>query len=330
MDTEYIYLLQEREFINSKQPIYKIGKTKQENHKRFGQYPKGSILLFQIICSNCDDYEKKILNLFNHKFKKQPDIGREYFEGDYKKMINYIYNIVYLYDYAGTGYNILSYVDVENENRPIPIVEPIVLLQQIKIKSTICNDHKQYYITNENDELIIDIYNNSHMEWILSGDYAGDETDSDLILIEENVIYNINDKKVIDSIKIYTDIIGEIINYEEHCENVGIETSFNKTDEITYNKNYNYLSFKGKIIFLFMATKLIDSGEYLSNMENQDGNEDMYIFSVNNDVNNDEDKSEDYNDYSHSVYKFEVLNKYFINIGKLKETDDFLKYKIIY
>ena len=45
MDTQYIYLLQEREFIKTKEPIYKIGKTKQVNNKRFGQYPKGSVLL---------------------------------------------------------------------------------------------------------------------------------------------------------------------------------------------------------------------------------------------------------------------------------------------
>ncbi len=43
MDIEYIYLIQEREFINSKQPIYKIGRTKQNNYKRFEQYPKGII-----------------------------------------------------------------------------------------------------------------------------------------------------------------------------------------------------------------------------------------------------------------------------------------------
>ena len=38
---EYIYLLHEREFVNSKQSIYKIGKSKQENLKRLYQYPKG-------------------------------------------------------------------------------------------------------------------------------------------------------------------------------------------------------------------------------------------------------------------------------------------------
>ena len=50
MIINYIYLLQEREFIKTKEHIYKVGMTKQENHERFNQYPKGSILLFQMIC----------------------------------------------------------------------------------------------------------------------------------------------------------------------------------------------------------------------------------------------------------------------------------------
>ena len=94
MGTQYIYLLQEREFINSKQPIYKIGKTKQPNHKRFNSYPKGSVLLLQTECSNCDDYEKQILFVFDHNFKKRTDIGSEYFEGNYKMMMKYINNII--------------------------------------------------------------------------------------------------------------------------------------------------------------------------------------------------------------------------------------------
>ena len=49
---EFIYLLQEREFIKTKEPIYKIGKTKQEKIKRIKSYPNGSELLFYIVCNN--------------------------------------------------------------------------------------------------------------------------------------------------------------------------------------------------------------------------------------------------------------------------------------
>lgn len=52
--TGYIYLLQEREFISLNKEIFKIGKTKQENLKRLKQYSKGSELIIQLQCENCD------------------------------------------------------------------------------------------------------------------------------------------------------------------------------------------------------------------------------------------------------------------------------------
>ena len=94
-DNEYIYLLQEREFIRMNEPIYKIGKTTQENHTRFFQYPKGSKLLLQIICDNCHINEKLIKKTFNKKYKQRKDYGIEYFEGDLKYMIMDIFKIVH-------------------------------------------------------------------------------------------------------------------------------------------------------------------------------------------------------------------------------------------
>ena len=90
----YVYLLKEREFIKTKEPIYKIGKTTQENFKRFRQYPKQSTLLFHMICDDCDEVEKKIMILFSHKYINRTDIGNEYFEGDYHSMIDDIFKIV--------------------------------------------------------------------------------------------------------------------------------------------------------------------------------------------------------------------------------------------
>ena len=75
MIINYIYLLQEREFIKTKENIYKVGMTKQENHERFNQYPKGSILLFQMICDNCKNIENKVIKLFKDKFIMRKDIG---------------------------------------------------------------------------------------------------------------------------------------------------------------------------------------------------------------------------------------------------------------
>jgi len=91
---QYIYLLQEREFVISKTPIYKIGKSKQENVSRFRQYPKGSSLLFQITCNDCDLTENILKKIFAEKYIKRPEIGSEYFEGDSKQMIKDIFNII--------------------------------------------------------------------------------------------------------------------------------------------------------------------------------------------------------------------------------------------
>lgn len=93
-EVNYIYLLQEREFIKTKENIYKAGMTKKNNFERFNQYPKGSVLLFQMICKNCNDVEKEVLKIFKEHFKQRKDIGNEYFEGDYKEMIDIIYNII--------------------------------------------------------------------------------------------------------------------------------------------------------------------------------------------------------------------------------------------
>jgi len=89
--TNYIYLLQEREFIKTNEKIYKVGMTQKENFERFNQYPKGSVLLFQIICHDCKNMEVQVIKQFKEKFIQRKDIGSEYFEGNYKSMIDIIY-----------------------------------------------------------------------------------------------------------------------------------------------------------------------------------------------------------------------------------------------
>ena len=93
-NNEFIYLIKEREFIKTKEPIYKIGKTKQENLQRIKSYPNGSILLLYIITNDCDKKEKEIIQKFKELFIHKKDIGNEYFLGDYNHMINIILSII--------------------------------------------------------------------------------------------------------------------------------------------------------------------------------------------------------------------------------------------
>jgi hypothetical protein len=92
--TEYIYLMQKREFIKTKENIYKIGKTKQENLKRITNYENGSILICQFKCNDCDKLEKKLITLFREKYELQKEIGNEYFKGNCDDMRDDIYNYI--------------------------------------------------------------------------------------------------------------------------------------------------------------------------------------------------------------------------------------------
>lgn len=78
----YVYLIREREFINSKQNIYKIGRTVQKSASRMSQYPKDSegIAIMQV--KNSLSKEKELLRIFTAKFKQRKDIGYEYFEDE--------------------------------------------------------------------------------------------------------------------------------------------------------------------------------------------------------------------------------------------------------
>lgn len=92
----FIYVLIEREFINNGQNIYKIGRTNQINLRRFRNYPKGSKLLFYMKCFNRNSIsiENDIMNDLKKSeyIKQKNDIGKEYFEGNLKKIIEICYN----------------------------------------------------------------------------------------------------------------------------------------------------------------------------------------------------------------------------------------------
>jgi hypothetical protein len=94
INTNYIYLLHEREHIRLSEDVYKVGMTRQSNLNRFNNYPKGSILLFQIECTDCKFVESIVLQVFKNKFYNCFFYGNEYFKGDKKSMIDIIHLII--------------------------------------------------------------------------------------------------------------------------------------------------------------------------------------------------------------------------------------------
>jgi len=140
--THYIYLLQEREFIRLGEKIYKVGKTKQENTSRLKGYPKGSILLFQMECINCDLIEKIIINQFCVKFKHETDIGAEYFKGSKHEMIDIIYTFICKYNKSITINNDFNNNDNNNDfNNNNDNIKQIIQSPKESLKTPIINNN---------------------------------------------------------------------------------------------------------------------------------------------------------------------------------------------
>jgi flagellar biosynthesis GTPase FlhF len=89
----YIYCLREREFIKTKENIYKVGKTSSHPFKRMKAYPKGSELIILLKVEDCHVAEGELLRNFDEKFERVKDVGREYFKGDLNEMVKEICRI---------------------------------------------------------------------------------------------------------------------------------------------------------------------------------------------------------------------------------------------
>lgn len=91
---QYVYLIRLREFINTNEPLYKIGRTTQEPGKRMASYPKDSEVILFVKVNDCQVIENLIKERFTKKFNHETDKGSEYFSGDVYLMMDEIITIV--------------------------------------------------------------------------------------------------------------------------------------------------------------------------------------------------------------------------------------------
>lgn len=88
----YIYIVIEREFLQSKQDVAKIGGT-SNIITRMSNYPKNSRLIYCEFVNNFYKTETIVFECFKKTFKQRLDIGREYFEGSFDSMVTQIKTI---------------------------------------------------------------------------------------------------------------------------------------------------------------------------------------------------------------------------------------------
>lgn len=219
--TEYIYLLQKREFIKTKENIYKIGKTKQENLKRISNYDNGSILICQFKCNDCNKLEKKLITLFREKYELQKNIGNEYFKGNYINMRDDIYNCIKASDediIEASDEDIIE--DIENEEKENEIKEIFPNYKDdesfggtkklIKISfedKILYNRIYTYYINDEKELDQIFLQRN----WFQKDDYDNSDYISKLLknnVIQDGMIYDFNDSSFIKKLNKHKDKIN--------------------------------------------------------------------------------------------------------------------------
>ena len=133
----YIYVIQTREFITLKLPVYKIGKTEQEltssgRNKRMSGYPKDSIQIALFAVSNCHEAEKLLIKNLNLSDDiKVAKIGNELFEGDIYTICQIALSVAMLF----------KTVQIEEEEEPKIIISPLQCIYCTKLYSR--NDVKK-------------------------------------------------------------------------------------------------------------------------------------------------------------------------------------------
>lgn len=74
----HLYLIKEREFIKTKENVFKIGKTTNIKN-RMPAYPKDSRVYVIMYAQDIHTVEKKLIEHFDTSFTKRTDIGHEYY-----------------------------------------------------------------------------------------------------------------------------------------------------------------------------------------------------------------------------------------------------------
>ena len=117
IQTGYIYLLREREFVRIKEDTYKVGKTCNNPRTRHNAYPKGSEILFLSIVPNCHILEDEIKEIFNTMFIPKKEYGNEYYQGDISEMIKML-NVLILKQITVSVSND-KIMKIKEKNKPI-------------------------------------------------------------------------------------------------------------------------------------------------------------------------------------------------------------------
>ena len=157
----FIYLLREKQDIEDKLNIFKIGKSTQENTRRVKSYQSGSYLYLQIRCNDCHSMETKLINKFKNYFLLVR--GREYFKGDIHIMMDIIYSFIQTHVYE-TSYILenddykLTSGTLENDDNGNKIIGTLEInelnVENNNISDILPSIKELLFLKKENEELL--------------------------------------------------------------------------------------------------------------------------------------------------------------------------------
>ena len=187
-----IYLIQPTELINTNR--YKIGCSTKNNLDRCNNgYKKNTRYICIMECINPLLLEKKLINIFNSKFKLIA--GKEYFEGDESSMLTIFFETIYN---NNNNYEINTYIDYLKVSN---IKKIIITNKKLYSGYIILKNLDQWYNIDNKDLLLKfmedNIYSNNVYKNIITNDIIIYDKIKNLTNITDNyisinVIYNYN------------------------------------------------------------------------------------------------------------------------------------------
>lgn len=152
----YVYLLQEREFVQNENIVFKFGRT-ANILERMSSYPKGSRLVTaELVYGDHKRAETEVLRLLREQFINRKDIGREYFEGDPVKMRAVICN--YILSFSRQHYDAEDEIQapapspVVKQKKRQPTAKQCEALAKGREKAAIARKEKKEVVKTEEDK----------------------------------------------------------------------------------------------------------------------------------------------------------------------------------
>jgi hypothetical protein len=90
----HIYVIKEREFIKTKENVYKIGRSKNIRN-RMPSYPKDSLIYSILYAKDVIRTEKEMIRRFDTVFTKRQDIGYEYYECEEDELMREVTKMIH-------------------------------------------------------------------------------------------------------------------------------------------------------------------------------------------------------------------------------------------